>query len=210
MENFSLTQQFPGIVSHAIHSLSLQDLRHYFEPNADELNGIPNVNLDLEADEEVLMNAPNTNYEEGFITMGLRAVDQALSHMDNPHYDMGIYTTLERLVHTLHMQETWEMIKPIYEGLKANPPKDKNVCSCVKDIQNNGVLEFLHFIASKIRHPDAGYLLFKAFQDPEVKQEGNEHIKNEAVWKIWKKMMLEVHSEDHYEAAVFLYCMLNE
>jgi len=46
-----------------------------------------------------------TGYEEKFMTMGLRAVDKVLAHMDNPDFDIAHYTILERLVHTLHMQE---------------------------------------------------------------------------------------------------------
>ena len=34
MEYVGLTARFPGAVSHAIHSLTLEDLRHYFDPQA--------------------------------------------------------------------------------------------------------------------------------------------------------------------------------
>ena len=34
MESVGLTARFPGAVSHAIHSLTLEDLRHYFDPQA--------------------------------------------------------------------------------------------------------------------------------------------------------------------------------
>ena len=157
MDNAGLSQRFPGAVSHAIHSLSLQDLRHYFEPKATEENGIPTINLDLKADDMVLPNAPNTMYEEGFMSMGLRAVDQVLSHMDNSDWDLGRYTILEKLVHSLHMQEVWQMMKPHYDQLVANPFMDKQVCPCVKDIENNGVLKFLQYTGLKIRYPQAMY-----------------------------------------------------
>ena len=50
----------------------------------------------------------------------------------------------------------------------------------------------------------------KPMEPWELKDNGVEHIKNEATWKVWKKMMLEMRPKDHYEAAVFLYCILNE
>jgi hypothetical protein len=34
MESVGLSARFPGAVSHAIHSLTLEDLRHYFDPQA--------------------------------------------------------------------------------------------------------------------------------------------------------------------------------
>ena len=48
---------------------------------------------------------------QSFMTMGLNAVDQVLSHMDNKDYDLAHYTTLERLVHALHMQEVMDRHK---------------------------------------------------------------------------------------------------
>lgn len=66
---------------------------------------MPVVNLDLNATEHVLLNSPNVGYDERFMSMGLRAADQVLTHMDNPGYDIAQYTILERLIHALHMQE---------------------------------------------------------------------------------------------------------
>ena len=52
-----------------------------------------------------------------------------------------------RLVHAFHMKEMWEMVKKSYLELVKNPPTDKNICSCVKDVENNLILANIKFIA---------------------------------------------------------------
>ena len=51
-----------------------------------------------------------------FMTPGMRAVDQVLSHMDDPNWDVKKYSTLERMVHVMHMNE---VISPTSLSLKA-------------------------------------------------------------------------------------------
>ena len=44
MKANGLTDRFPGVVAHAVHSLTLQDIRFYFEPLAsDDLQVMPNL-----------------------------------------------------------------------------------------------------------------------------------------------------------------------
>ena len=40
-ENAGITKGFGGMVAHAIHSLTLEDIRYYFKSDATEENGIP-------------------------------------------------------------------------------------------------------------------------------------------------------------------------
>lgn len=49
------------------------------------------------------------------------------------------------------------MMKVHYDKLVANPPKDRKVCDCVKDVENNGVLKFMNYMALKIRYPEIMY-----------------------------------------------------
>ena len=51
--------KFFQTVMHGVHSLTLEDLRHYFEPDAPVDNGIPTVNTDLSSPDEILPNAPS-------------------------------------------------------------------------------------------------------------------------------------------------------
>ena len=48
-------------------------------------------------------------------------------------------------------------MKVHYDKLVTSPPKDNQVCKCVNDIENNGVLKFLHYMALKIRYPETMY-----------------------------------------------------
>jgi hypothetical protein len=41
MSNAGVTTGFAPVVAHAIHSLTLEDIRHYFKSDATENNGIP-------------------------------------------------------------------------------------------------------------------------------------------------------------------------
>lgn len=147
MEKVGLSKQFPLRTGHTIHSLTLQDIWHYFDLNATATNKVPTVNRDLNAKDAILEHAPNVGYEDKFQTMAMRGVDEILSHMDNPQYStFAYYSPLEKLVHGLHMQEMWTMTSQSYQELVKNPPS-KEVCSCVKDVANNGILKMLHYIA---------------------------------------------------------------
>ena len=41
------------------------------------------------------------------------------------------------------MQDMWSQMKPVYQELVKNPPTDKALCPCVKDVHNNGVFHNL-------------------------------------------------------------------
>ena len=47
MKKHHLSGRFPGAVAHGIHSITLEDIRHYFDPEATESNGVPTLNYDL-------------------------------------------------------------------------------------------------------------------------------------------------------------------
>ena len=67
---------------------------------------MPVVNPDLLSFEPILFHPPN--FEHTFQSPAMRAVDHVLSHMKSPHYDMRLYTDLEKLVHAAHMQDIWQ------------------------------------------------------------------------------------------------------
>ena len=66
---------------------------------------VPTINLDLVSPHAVLGYAPASGAGSMFMTPGMRAVDQVLSHMDDPNWDVKKYSTLERMVHVMHMNE---------------------------------------------------------------------------------------------------------
>merc|ERR1719175_344244 len=42
-----LSATYPKRIAHGVHSLTLADLRHYFNPKANETNNIPTINRNL-------------------------------------------------------------------------------------------------------------------------------------------------------------------
>lgn len=105
MQAHHLTRGFPGVVAHGLHSITLEDLQYYFDASAKEDNHVPTINLDLVSEHAVLGYAPSVGLDRPFPSQFMRAVDQVLSHMDDPNYDVKKYSTLERLVHVMHMNE---------------------------------------------------------------------------------------------------------
>ena len=51
-------------------------------------------------------------------SQSLQLMDSVLTHMDNPNYDMRLYTPLERIVHAAHMQEVWQEAGEVFNGMK--------------------------------------------------------------------------------------------
>ena len=58
--------------AHGIHSLYLEEVRHFFEPEAKENNKIPVLNPTLSADHVILFDSPLAGYDEDFYTMSLK------------------------------------------------------------------------------------------------------------------------------------------
>ena len=65
-------------IAHGIHSLTLADLRHYFNPNANETNNIPTVNRNLSSSEPILNDAPDIGQSDRFQTMGLQVAEEVV------------------------------------------------------------------------------------------------------------------------------------
>ena len=155
MEKHGLSERFPAAVAHGIHSITLEDIQHYFKPDATEDNRVPTLNYDAPSKQPLLRNAPLYGYDKSFDTIGMRRADQILTHMDNKMWDLKHYNTLEKLVHALHMDEIWTRTKPHYDHLKKQDiwMTEKLLCKCVNDIDNNGIFNLLHFMNLKIRYP---------------------------------------------------------
>ena len=81
----------------------------------------------------------------------MRAVDDVLSNMDNPDYDMRLYTPLERIVHAAHMQEVWQEAGYIFKKMAEQKSIPDDVCACMRDSERNGIHEMLRLITLKVR-----------------------------------------------------------
>jgi len=146
--NFSSFWQGAG---HGIHSLSLEEIRHYFEPDAPEENRIPVVNTNLTAENTILFNAPLRGYDDDFKTMALKVMAYFMLN-DKPYfYEQGV-NTLEKVTHQYHMHEIYAAAAPIYRKLKDDPPTDPELCPCVNDVTGNGILVEMVNIAKQLKY----------------------------------------------------------
>jgi len=217
---------FPGIIAHGIHSMSLDDLHFWFNSSAAVSNGIPVVNPDLQSSDPILLGTPQRQ-RSPFRTRGLRNADWIMSHVDNPFYDMGRYTALERLLHVLHMDEVWAEASIAFKGLQRNSNRS-DLCPCLVNIENNGVLAMLRLIALQIREPELmigrhvtidgksyswnnDNVYNYGFFD-ETSSKGTDHLpslKTESSWSAWKDLMTSIKGKGADTLANFVYCMLN-
>jgi len=113
MEKANLSLNYSTAVGHGIHSMTLHDLRAFFDEEATPVNGIPTANRDLcAADKDiVLRSAPDI--PSAFDSIGLKTLDVQLQNMDDINY-MQMAEVLQRLVHSFHMHDIWKAAQPHY------------------------------------------------------------------------------------------------
>merc|ERR1719391_1415816 len=116
-----LSASYPKRIAHGVHDLSLADLRHYFNPNANETNNIPTVNRNLSSSKPILNDAPDIGRSDRFQTMGLQVAEEVVLNEDRD-WDLANAETLDKLLHALHMHEMWTETSRVYNQLLANPP----------------------------------------------------------------------------------------
>ena len=74
--------------------------------------------------------------------------------MDEEMCDVKHLNTVERLLHAFHMQEMWRAAAVIYKEMVKEPPSETSLCSCLTDVDNNGVYHQLRVTALNIREPE--------------------------------------------------------
>jgi len=155
MESAGISEDtFAPMVTHAIHSLTLEDIIFYFKADATEQNNIPIANLDWRSDEDrVLEHAPLVGYDDEFSTAGMRHFDMVMRNMKRTWWGVKNYSILEKVTHALHMAELWNGAGEQYKMVEKLLDPESDLCACVNDIENNGVLQFLNLLALKIRYP---------------------------------------------------------
>jgi len=136
-------------VYHAIHTVTLDDLK-MFEPTVTENNRVPTLTRDNYPNRRVLKQTPNirTKNHDRFKTDAMKMLDLVLSDLSDRQYFQPGYSVLEELVHNVHMHEFLANMLGEYQKLKSNPTKiSSNVCKCVLDVDNNGIMEVLNSAA---------------------------------------------------------------
>jgi len=151
----ALSDIFAKRIAHGIHSLTLADLRFYFNPNANETNNIPTINRNLTSSIPILNDAPDIGRSDRFKTMGLLVAEEVLLN-ENQNWDLKNADTLEKLVHALHMHEMWTETSKLYKQILDNPPAS-NICPCLVDVENNGIYFHMRNNAILIREPELGF-----------------------------------------------------
>jgi len=137
--------------AHGLHSLHLEEIRYFFEPNATENNKIPVVNKNLSSRQTILFDAPLAGYDEHFNTMAIKVMAFFMLNDRPDFFEQGL-NTLEKLTHQYHMHEIYAAAAPIYNKMKENRPTDPELCSCVNDITGNGILIEMANIARQLKY----------------------------------------------------------
>jgi len=153
MKQKGISNAFAPVIAHAIHSLTVEDIRYYFKPDTTEDNFIPTVNKDLTSDERVLDHAPLAGYDKDWVTMEMQHFDSVMKKMNETDYDIANFWLIEKLTHKIHMAEVWARTQIKYKMLEKILDTDSNLCTCVNDVDNNGVRAYLQYLAFKIRYP---------------------------------------------------------
>ena len=136
-------------VAHNLHSLSVEDIRYFFDEQFPITNTIPTVNMNLTGS-PVLLFAPSR--PSVFKFPGGAAVDYILSNNDETDkFEAQGETTLEEIIHQMHMLEMWHMTSKIYKDIKLKDLDIEEVCPCLINEEKNGIVEELTFIAGLLR-----------------------------------------------------------
>ena len=138
-------------VSHSIHSITVEDIQFFFEPDFPIENTIPTVNVDfLEGEDPVIGSAPAGH--SAFRFPGLATFDFILSNNDKPEsFLVNGMSTLEKLSHQLHMHEMWMKAAVMYKQIKTRQFDTDSICPCLIDEQNNGIIDSLKAIAHDLK-----------------------------------------------------------
>ena len=71
--------------AHGLHSISLEEIRHFFQAEAPEINKIPVINTDFRSEQSLLFNAPLWGYSDRFSTWSLKIMDFFMLN-DKPYF----------------------------------------------------------------------------------------------------------------------------
>jgi len=213
----SLGTSFEYMVAHGIHSLTIQDINYYFPNNKNDNDiVIPVANPDLNSSEPILSRP--TNFEYGFKNPAFRAIELVLSNMNNPDHGIRFNTDLEKIIHAAHMQDIWIEGALAYSKLqKSEAIEDKSICSCITDVENNGVLDELKKIVQRLRNGESngdGYndSYHESYCNGTICKRHMDLIKDVETWIIWKNVHVEFNKNvDKYGQilALYMHCKLN-
>ena len=154
-------QSFNLSVAHGIHSINVEQLNYFFNVQVTEENDIPTTNFDLSSKEHVLMYAPKINNDRSIVTPSMMMLNFIMANNDDEDsFLIKGLSSLEKLAHSAHMAELYTRTKLAYDDIvnsrSVQPDhraeaRNDNLCQCVTDEENNGILERLSFISEYLR-----------------------------------------------------------
>lgn len=134
---------FNEAIAHGVHSLTIEDIRDYFSPDAPEDVGVPNLNFNL-TDDYVLRHPQKAHYDPRMRTIGLKTMDFIYSNNSPSFYQKG-FTAAEKLAHAFHMHEIWHEARDVYKTLDL-AKLDPRLCPCLLDVEKNRILHSIQSI----------------------------------------------------------------
>jgi hypothetical protein len=146
---------FMGAVTHMVHSITLQDIRYFFDERFPEANDVPTVNTDLSSPEMVLSYAPSK--PSVFKFPGGAHFDQVMQANDDPtKYFVRGTTHLEDLAHWFHMAEMWLRASTMYREIvgraAAKAVEPMEVCPCLLEVERANIRPLLENVALELRN----------------------------------------------------------
>eukprot|EP00092_Neocalanus_flemingeri_P036935 GFUD01040208.1.p1 GENE.GFUD01040208.1~~GFUD01040208.1.p1 ORF type:complete len:240 (-),score=37.23 GFUD01040208.1:13-732(-) len=214
LDEQNVAERFPYYVAHGSHSLTLNDIRAFFDATASEENGIAIVNFNLRED-LLLPNAPLIRLNNRFSSSALFALDHILSHMEDNEYDIKNANALDRITHALHMQEFWSETSKFFNKLSQKARSEK-MCSCIQQIYGEDITQELLHIAKQIRNSVQMYVFHFETKTKLKRSEkllAMASIVDEESWDSWKNettvgLTQTIKDEMAYNFALYLGCKL--
>jgi len=116
---------------------------------------VPTVDHDLRSEQAIISYAKDIKASDNKLrTEGMKVLDMVITHMNDNHWDIVGFTALERVAHIFHMREMWAHTKDEFDRIKK--PSDV-VCKCAMNVDNNGIMKMLRFVAMALREPSLVY-----------------------------------------------------
>ena len=138
-------------VAHHLHSISVEDIRYFFDDQFPINNTVPTINFDLTDTTPVLLFAPTRPSVFKFPAGAI--VDYVLSNNDKTDkFGASGLTSLEEIVHHMHMLEMWNMASQVYKDIKQKNLNIKKVCPCLVNEQENGIIQYLTNMSQRFQN----------------------------------------------------------
>jgi len=136
-------------VAHGIHSITVKDIRYFFEPDFPEANDVPTVNPNFDQNHTL----PYAPFGSQYLSPGMGVLDILMSNdYGNDTYLVHGSSKLEKLAHGMHMVELWHKTSKAYQTVNNTGSLTAELCSCLTDESGNGILDELILVSKYLRN----------------------------------------------------------